>query len=101
MTDIKWTIDHLKANLSEAKEYIEKAYQLFESDRQCADWCKDMALGHLQFNSNGRNVFASKINAFKTEEKNTELAIAVYNGFNADIMKESAWIKSMIDNYGK
>ena len=50
MRMIKWTCDVISGNLREARKYIEKAYEMRESCRPVADWCRDMAARHLEFN---------------------------------------------------
>lgn len=104
MKMIKWATDIMRGNLAEARKYIGKAYELRDSNKQAADWCKDMAAMHLQFNVAGHNVSEKLISEYAASGKDSELMPgmkAVYADVHADLMRESAEIKAMIDTYGK
>lgn len=104
MRMIKWATDIMRGNLSEARKYISKAYELRDVNRQAADWCKDMAAMHLQFNVAGHNVGEKLIAEYAASGANSELAPgmkAVYADLHADMVRETAEIKAMIDTYGK
>lgn len=54
MSDV---LDIMWGNLMEADKYIKMAHKLREECRAYADWCKEMAGKHIEFNANGRNAY--------------------------------------------
>lgn len=50
-------LDIMWGNLMEADKYIRMAHELKDECRSYADWCKDMAAKHIEFNTAGRTVF--------------------------------------------
>lgn len=104
MRMIKWAADIMRGNLSEARKYIGKAYELRDTCKYAADWCKDMAAMHLQFNVAGHTVSEKLIAEYVASGKDSELVPgmkAVYADVHADMVRETAEIKAMIDAYGK
>lgn len=49
--DIMW------GNLMEADKYAKMAHELKDECRSYADWCRDMAMKHIEFNTAGKNVY--------------------------------------------
>ena len=99
MRMIKWTTDIISGNLREARKYIGKAYELRESCRPAADWCKEMAVRHLEFNQIGHSMAKKMIEDYANSGAQSELMPgmkAVYNDMHADIMRESAEVQAMI-----
>lgn len=102
MRMIKWTTDIIAGNLREARKYIGKAYELRESYRPAADWCKEMAVRHLEFNQIGHSMVKKMIEDYANSGAQSELLPgmkAVYNDMHADIMRESAEVQAMIAAY--
>ena len=102
MRMIKWTCDVIAGNLREARKYVEKAYEMRESCRPVADWCRDMAARHLEFNVQGHAIAKKMIEDFAESGKQSELAPgmqAVYADIHADMMRDSAEIQAMIAGY--
>lgn len=50
-------LDIMWGNLMEADKYVKMAHELKDDCRTYADWCKEMAMKHMEFNTGGRNVF--------------------------------------------
>lgn len=102
MRMIKWASDIIKNNLSEAEKYIGKAYELREVNKDAADWCKEMAVKHLEFNSKGHELVKKLISDYVASGKHSDLAPGmqmVYNEMHADMIRKHAEIAAMIANY--
>ena len=97
--DVVKTIEH---NIREAREKIEKAYHLMDHNRPFADWQRDMASKHLEFNAKGHEIAKKMISdvAASTDPLAPGMR-AMFEDIHADMMRESAEVKAMIDNYGK
>ena len=50
-------LDIMWGNLMEADKYIKEAHELKDECRTYADWCRDMAAKHIEFNTGGKNVY--------------------------------------------
>ena len=101
MKEIKRATDIIKANLREARDYIEEAYRLRDVSRSTADWCKEMAVGHMAFNTKGHAIVEQLIKTAPTADK-SELVpgmLAVYSLIHADLAAEAAEVRAMIDTY--
>ena len=102
MRMIKWASDIVAGNLREARKYICKAYDLKETCKPAADWCKEMAAKHLEFNNAGHALVKKMIEDYAASGNNSELAPgmrAVYNDLHCDMMREHAEIQAMITGY--
>lgn len=102
MRMIKWASDIISGNLREARKYICKAYELKEECKPAADWCKEMAAKHLEFNGMGHALVKKMIEEYAASGKNSELVPgmrAVYNDLHNDLMREHAEIQAMITGY--
>ena len=97
--DVVKTIEH---NIKEAREKIEKAYRLMEHDRPYADWQREMAAQHLTFNSKGHEIVKKMIadHADSTHPLAPGMR-AMYEDMHAEIIRETAEVRAMIDSYGK
>ena len=99
MKMIKHLSDEIRHNIHEAREKIGTAYQLKDKDRGVADWYKQMAIAHLDFNSTGHSCVTRLISEARASERDNPMMpgmIAVYEEIHADIMKESAEVSAMI-----
>lgn len=102
MREIKKVVKDIEGNIREAREKIGKAYQMMEHDRSYADWQRDMALSHLAFNSRGHEIVKRLIADHEHDTHPLAPGMrAMYEDMHADIMREAAEVRSMIDNYGK
>lgn len=102
MKMIKWASDIISGNIREAEKYIAKAYELREINREAADWCKEMAAKHLEFNGKGHELVKRLIADYNASGKNNELAPgmqAVYNEIHADLIRRAAEVQGMIAAY--
>ena len=102
MKMIKCLTTEIKQNIHEAREKICIAYRLREKDKAVADWYKEMAAAHMAFNNNGHTNVTRVINDAKTKMAHDPLLpgmMAVYDDLHADIMRESAEVQAMIQNY--
>jgi hypothetical protein len=99
---IKWASDIINGNLREAEKYIGKAYELREINKDAADWCKEMAAKHLDFNTKGHDLVKKLIADYAASGKHSEFAPgmqAVYNEIHADMIRRNAEITAMIGGY--
>ena len=97
--DVVKTIEH---NVHEAREKIEKAYSLMERNRPFADWQRDMAAQHLTFNGKGHEIVKKMI----ADQADNQHPLApgmraMYEDMHAEIIRETAEVRAMIDSYGK
>ena len=102
MRMIKWASDIINGNLREAEKYIGKAYELRDVNKDAADWCKEMAAKHLDFNTKGHDLVKKLIADYAASGKHSELAPgmqAVYNEIHAYMIKRNAEIMAMISGY--
>ena len=102
MKMIKWASDIIKNNLHEAEKYISKAYELREANKDAADWCKEMAAKHLDFNGKGHELVKRLIADYAASGQHSDLAPGmqvVYNDIHADMMRKHAEIMAMVSNY--
>lgn len=102
MKMIKHLSDEIRHNIHEAREKISEAYKLKDKDRGVADWYKQMAAAHLDFNSTGHNCVTRLINEARSTEADNPMMpgmLAVYEEIHADIIKESAEVSAMISAF--
>lgn len=50
-------LDIMWGNVMEADKYIRTAHELKDECRIYADWCKEMAARHMEFNTGGKAVY--------------------------------------------
>lgn len=92
-------IDH---NVQEAEAHIRKAHEMRETCRMTADWYKDMAQKHLEFNSQGRALYDRKMRDLIDSEGAAEYLPgikAAYNDWISDINAKTAEVMAMIQMY--
>ena len=102
MKDIKCISKAIDHNIREAREKICKAYELKDRDRPYADWLRDMAKAHLDFNVRGHEIVAKKIAEFAASGKASELTPgmkAIYEDMHADMIRDAAEVQAMIAGY--
>lgn len=102
MMAIKRVVVDMETNIREARDKIGRAYQMMTSDRAYADWQRDMAMQHLAFNARAHEIVKRLIadTAASTDPLAPGMR-AVFEDRHADIMRETAEVKAMIDAYGK
>ena len=99
---IKWASDIIAGNIREAQRYIDKAYELRETSPMAAEWCRDMANAHLQFNGKGHDYVRRLIAQAEASGEHHELMPgmkAVYNEVHNDLIRQAAEVRSMIDTF--
>ena len=99
MKMIKWASDIINGNLREAEKYIGKAYELRDTHKDAADWCKEMAAKHLEFNAKGHELVKKLIADYTASGKHSDLAPgmqAVYTDMHTDMIRRNAEIMAMI-----
>lgn len=99
---IKWATDVIAGNLREARKYIGKAYELRDECRDAADWCRDMAVKHLEFNVKGHDLCKKLIADYAAKAENSPLAPgmkAAYEAIHAGLVRENAEIQAMVQGY--
>lgn len=102
MRMIKQLSDAIRENIHEAKEKIQMAYKLREKDKAVADWYKDMAAAHLNFNTKGHECVTRMINDARAKMADNPMTpgmLAVYEEIHADIIAENAEVQGMIMAY--
>lgn len=102
MRMIKKVSDAIRENIHEAREKINMAYRLRDEDKSVADWYKEMAAAHINFNDNGHIVVTRLIDRARHEMEGNPMMpgmLAVYNEIHADIKREAAEVQAMIQNY--
>jgi hypothetical protein len=102
MKMIKWANDIIAGNLREAEKYIHMAHELKETNLMAADWCKEMAVKHLEFNAKGHELAKKLIADYAASGKNHELAPGmkvVYDELHAEMVRKNAEIMGMIAAY--
>jgi len=102
MRAIKNVARDIEGNIREAREKIAKAYQMMESNRPYADWQRDMAMGHLAFNAKGHEIVKKMIaDVANSTDPLAPGMRAMFEDIHADMMRDTAEVKGMIDAYGK
>lgn len=101
MREIKHITKDIAGNIREAREKIGRAYELVEENRAYADWQRDMALQHLSFNTKGHEIAKKMISEAEESNPLTPGMRMVYNALHADLMKETAEVKAMIDGFDR
>lgn len=102
MRMIKKLSEEIKGNIHEARNKIGEAYKLRDTDKAVADWYKEMAAAHMQFNTNGHSNVARLIADARSKMGNDPLLpgmMVVYDEIHADIMREAAEVQAMITAY--
>lgn len=100
--DIKKTAKAIDHNVHEARQHIKKAHELREKCRMMADWYKEMAHRHLEFNTQGRAIYDRKMRDLLESQDAAEYIPgikAAYNDWISDINEETAEVMAMITMY--
>ena len=92
MRVIKDLCDSIRENIDEAHDHICTAYDLIDTNRQAADWYRDMASSHLGFNTAGHMAVKKLIDERKSGPASELLPgmLAVYEAVHSDLIKRSA-----------
>ena len=92
MKTIKDLCESIRENIDEARDHICTAYDLLDTNRQAADWYRDMASAHLGFNTAGHAAVKKLIDDRKAGSDSELLPgmLAVYEAVHSDLIKRSA-----------
>lgn len=99
---IKRTAKAIEHNVSEAEQHIRKAHAMREECRMSADWYKEMAQRHLEFNTQGRAIYDRKMRDLIETQDAAEYVPgikAAYNDWICDINNKTAEVMAMISMY--
>ena len=102
MKMIKQLSHEIKHNIHEAREKIETAYKLRDIDKAAADWYRQMAAAHIDFNNAGHSAVAKLITEARAKMEHNPMLpgmLAVYDDMHAEVMKDSAEVSAMIQNF--
>lgn len=94
--DIMW------GNVMEADKYIKEAHDTKDECRSYADWCREMAMKHLEFNTPGKGVFDRIKDMVATEHEHAPHIHGIMKVFDHQMHRLSrvtAEVKAMIDMY--
>ena len=95
-------LDIMWGNLMEAEKYIKEAHELRDECRTYADWCKEMAMKHIEFNSNGKNVYDRLKERLHEDHEHTEHhkgVVMILDHNMAKLNHYSAEIKAKLAEY--
>jgi len=99
MSDV---LDIMWGNLMEADKYIKMAHELRDECRVYADWCKDMAMKHIEFNTGGKTVYErmrDKLHEDHEHAAHHEGILMILDRQMAKLSHNCAEIKSKMDAY--
>lgn len=99
---IKKTAKAIDHNVQEAEQHIKKAHEMRETCRMTADWYKEMAQRHLEFNAQGRAIYDRKMRDLIEAQDAAEYVPgikAAYNDWISDINEKTAEVMAMISMY--
>ena len=94
----------MEGNVREAHKYAVKAHEMRQAQhKQTADWCVDMARGHLGFNSHGHSMVEKLMNELQSAEPMhvSHEVVALFAEYVADIKRDAAEVQAMLDAYNK
>lgn len=95
----------INGNIEEARDKIKTAYALKSDCPEAAQWYKEMASAHINFNSNGIQTIKKRMEAFKSSEeykRNSSYAdgmIAAWEAMLTDIISRTTETKAMVDGF--
>lgn len=102
MEHVKWAIMTVHENVQEAKEKILKAYKMKNECKSLADWERDMAVAHINFNNSGARMAAEHIEKARESHAGDDRAMGmldVWEQWLHHVAGEMAEVKAMIDSY--
>ncbi len=95
-------LDIMWGNLMEADKYVGMAHELKDECRAYADWCKEMAHKHIEFNSGGKTVYDRMKERLHEEHEHKEHhagALLVLDRNMAKLHQHCAEIKAKMAEY--
>ena len=89
-------------NVMEASRYMREAHDLKENCRGFADWCRDMAMKHLEFNTAGKALYERMRERLHEDGEHSIHAKGLMMVFDRQMHKldrQHAEVKAMLDAY--
>lgn len=102
MQMLKWVMETMEGNVREARKYALKAYDLRDKHKPAADWCRDMAAMHINFNAAGMANARRLIDDMRAASDHPEYAegaAAVWMDRLMSLTSANAEAKAMVDSY--
>ena len=102
MHTIKCVLKDMAHNVSEARDKIHKAHRMHDGNRTVADWQRDMAKTHLEFNTKINDAAAKMMADAATYHAGDHKALGMleaYKEWHADIIEDAAEVMAMIAAY--
>lgn len=102
MECIRFAVDTIAENIDEARRYIKLAMEYREKQKPLADWCRDMAAMHINFNAAGMANARRLIDDMRTVSDHPEYAegaAAVWMDWLMSLTSANAEAKAMVDSY--
>ncbi|MBP3411376.1 MAG: hypothetical protein J6M10_10325 [Clostridia bacterium] len=102
MHEIRRIAKNLAGNVHEAKEYAEKAHRYRDVCKMQADWYRDMAAKHLEFNLSGRQLFDKFMRDLAENPEAAQHLLGIrmaYEDWMRDIDEDTAKVQAMLAMY--
>lgn len=96
---LAWAMEIMAGNVREARKYAVKAYDMREKSKAASDWCKEMAVAHLTFNTGGTALAKKLMDEAKANDPSERMEgrLEVWAERHAEIVREGAEVKAMLD----
>ena len=94
-------VEIMWGNAMEAAKYAREAHELKEDCRAYADWCRDMSIKHLEFNTAGKAVYErmkERLHEHGESEHAKGLLMVLDRQMNK-LSRQHAETKAMLDAY--
>lgn len=102
LKDIHCALKDMAHNVSEAHDKIHKAHQWKEKNKAIADWQRDMAKGHLDYNSKINESIAKMISDTSSQHASDHRALGMLDAYReqlADIAEDTLEVMAMMTAY--
>lgn len=105
MKMIQWAVNIMYGNISEAQNYIHKAYALRKDNLDAACWCRDMASAHMAFNADGHELVKRLIAAHKSSDAYhsnpayAEGMLDAWQSMHDDLIAKAEETRALISNF--
>lgn len=96
---LAWAMEIMAGNVREARKYVIKAYDMREKSKAASDWCKEMAVAHLTFNTSGAALAKRLMDEAKANDPSERMEgrLEVWSERYAEIVREGAEVKAMLE----
>lgn len=95
-------LDIMWGNLMEADKYAGMAHELRDECRSYADWCKDMAMKHIEFNTAGKTAYERMREKLHEDHEHREHHAGILMILDRNLAKlnqHCAEVKAKVDAY--